>query len=304
MAETISGNSHSPHLAPESRLPPDLEREIFEICGLSRPVTIPKLMLVAWRVKDWVEPLLYRLVCMTDKPPIASLGLPQFTSGILLRVLNEKPAGFLSRTLRYLYLWNAPHADMSVILSACTGVTRLFIAPQEPEICAALGDMPHLRRLALAVGDLFQHHPERFAHRIFRNITHLEIFDERNADASILAELSLVPYLTHFSFWAELFLDSAAGAILASCPRLQYLVFCASSRVLNPSVVPACERLASDPRFIVVVVSNFECDWMRGALVGEDYWARAEAFVAAKQIGQVGSSVYQVTDDDSWSAVL
>ncbi|KAJ7126167.1 hypothetical protein C8R44DRAFT_121208 [Mycena epipterygia] len=34
-------------------LPPELERQIYEICALSRPVLIPKLMLVAWRAKEW-----------------------------------------------------------------------------------------------------------------------------------------------------------------------------------------------------------------------------------------------------------
>jgi hypothetical protein len=34
-------------------LPLELERHIFEICALSRPVGIPKLMLVGWRVKEW-----------------------------------------------------------------------------------------------------------------------------------------------------------------------------------------------------------------------------------------------------------
>ncbi|KAJ7629850.1 hypothetical protein B0H17DRAFT_1091096 [Mycena rosella] len=43
-------------------LPPELERQIFEICALFRPVSIPKLMLVAWRVKQWIEPILYRTV--------------------------------------------------------------------------------------------------------------------------------------------------------------------------------------------------------------------------------------------------
>jgi hypothetical protein len=34
-------------------LPRELEREIFELCTLSRPVCIPKLMVVAQRVKEW-----------------------------------------------------------------------------------------------------------------------------------------------------------------------------------------------------------------------------------------------------------
>jgi hypothetical protein len=41
-------------MAPGSpTLPRELEREIFELCDLSRPTFIPKLMLVAQRVKEW-----------------------------------------------------------------------------------------------------------------------------------------------------------------------------------------------------------------------------------------------------------
>jgi hypothetical protein len=42
-----SGNSSAP------MLPLELEREIFEICAYLRPVSIPRLMLVACRVKEW-----------------------------------------------------------------------------------------------------------------------------------------------------------------------------------------------------------------------------------------------------------
>jgi hypothetical protein len=34
-------------------LPAELEREIFEIAGLSRPTSIVTLMRVAWRVNEW-----------------------------------------------------------------------------------------------------------------------------------------------------------------------------------------------------------------------------------------------------------
>ncbi|KAJ7802274.1 hypothetical protein B0H14DRAFT_3884647 [Mycena olivaceomarginata] len=44
--------SESPTLL-ESRLPPELECRIFEIVALARLVSIPSLMLVAKRVKEW-----------------------------------------------------------------------------------------------------------------------------------------------------------------------------------------------------------------------------------------------------------
>jgi hypothetical protein len=35
------------------RLPPELERTIFEIAALLEPTNIPTLMRIAWRVKHW-----------------------------------------------------------------------------------------------------------------------------------------------------------------------------------------------------------------------------------------------------------
>ncbi|KAJ7131272.1 hypothetical protein C8R44DRAFT_871785 [Mycena epipterygia] len=53
----------------------ELERKIFELAALSRPKAIPTLMRVAWRVKLWVEPLLYwplkylRALVLLHTPP-------------------------------------------------------------------------------------------------------------------------------------------------------------------------------------------------------------------------------------------
>ncbi|KAJ6521621.1 hypothetical protein DFH09DRAFT_1424685 [Mycena vulgaris] len=49
-------------------LPPELEQHIFELAAISRPACIPTLMLVARRVKHWVEPLLYRTVVIGFQP--------------------------------------------------------------------------------------------------------------------------------------------------------------------------------------------------------------------------------------------
>jgi hypothetical protein len=41
-------------------LPPELERLIFEIYALAHPRSIPKLMLVAQRVKEWCVEIFIR----------------------------------------------------------------------------------------------------------------------------------------------------------------------------------------------------------------------------------------------------
>ncbi|KAJ7887124.1 hypothetical protein B0H14DRAFT_2696630 [Mycena olivaceomarginata] len=49
------------------KLPPELECTIFEIAALARPKMIPSLILVAHRVKHWVEPLLYRVIMVVPR---------------------------------------------------------------------------------------------------------------------------------------------------------------------------------------------------------------------------------------------
>ncbi|KAJ6564436.1 hypothetical protein B0H19DRAFT_1258885 [Mycena capillaripes] len=84
--------SHGP---PAALLPEDLEREIFEISAHSRPVFIPILMLVARRVKIWLEPLLYRTIVL-DNPSVLK-GYPIYSWAIL----ESKPASFFHHAIDF-----------------------------------------------------------------------------------------------------------------------------------------------------------------------------------------------------------
>ncbi|KAJ7879703.1 hypothetical protein B0H13DRAFT_1571256, partial [Mycena leptocephala] len=46
-------------------LPPELERIIFELAAFVNPASMPSLLLVAPRVKIWIEPLLYETLIIT-----------------------------------------------------------------------------------------------------------------------------------------------------------------------------------------------------------------------------------------------
>ncbi|KAJ6533308.1 hypothetical protein DFH09DRAFT_1325811 [Mycena vulgaris] len=277
-----------------SRLPPELERQIFEIAALSRPVTIPRPMLVAWRVNTWVEPLLYRIVFLTDTE-----GLPHFTFENILRLIREKPAGFMQKSVRHLYLWLQHKADMAVILPACTDVVSLFLVPGGGEFYAALGDMRNVRRLAIEIGDLLMRQHFGFTHPFFHTITHLEAFDDEKLPSSSWAGLTLAPYLTHFAFRneSETFLDIAADTTLLAWPRLHCLVLLSNLTGITAAGRMTCERLANDPRFVAISLVDFAGDWLCGARLGHDYWVRAEVFVADKQAEKVASSEYQISID-------
>ncbi|KAJ6564485.1 hypothetical protein B0H19DRAFT_79022 [Mycena capillaripes] len=76
--------------------PEDLEREIFEISAHSQPVFILTLMLVARRVKIWLEPLLYRTIVL-DHP---LEGHPIHSWDTLFPILESKPASFFHHAVR------------------------------------------------------------------------------------------------------------------------------------------------------------------------------------------------------------
>ncbi|KAJ7258280.1 hypothetical protein C8J57DRAFT_1516178 [Mycena rebaudengoi] len=50
--------------ADDPRSAPELEQVILELCAADRSASIPRLMLVAQRVKEWVEAALYRVICL------------------------------------------------------------------------------------------------------------------------------------------------------------------------------------------------------------------------------------------------
>ncbi|KAJ7659091.1 hypothetical protein DFH06DRAFT_1130657 [Mycena polygramma] len=70
----------------QPNLPPELERHIFELAALSHPMLIPNMIRVAWRVKLWIEPLLYRTLAFGVKID----GLPIFRPEIVTQIAHTK----------------------------------------------------------------------------------------------------------------------------------------------------------------------------------------------------------------------
>ncbi|KAJ6571217.1 hypothetical protein B0H19DRAFT_1255207 [Mycena capillaripes] len=56
--------------------------------------------------------------------------------------------------------------------------------------------------------------------------------------------------------------------------------------------------LSEDDRFVWIGQTNYWNDWVRGAIGGEDYWALADAFIAARRAGRVDRSQYAISDAD------
>ncbi|KAK7000973.1 hypothetical protein R3P38DRAFT_1801042 [Favolaschia claudopus] len=106
--------------------PPELEREIFEICALSQPPAIITLLLVAQRVKYWIEPLLYRTMAL-EYPNKARRN---FTSDFVPSSIRAKTPIFLQQSIRHLAFCKTNDdldAKADIILAACPRVENLLI---------------------------------------------------------------------------------------------------------------------------------------------------------------------------------
>ncbi|KAJ7159381.1 hypothetical protein C8R43DRAFT_1234086 [Mycena crocata] len=259
-------------LAVEPSLPPELERQIFEISALSSPVGMLNLMLVAWRVKYWTG-----WISVLDPDTF-------------LAVIGTKHATFFHENMKNLLLtefWSVRRspATYQAILAACPGVTNLFLVPaMHPHVDA----LEHLapRRLAINVDLFFYNDPKDFSHPLFHHATHLEMVDDRWED--ILNNLPLMPNLTHLAFD-----DSSAIHMYADsarlCGKLECIVF---SKVDHPwgwrTHEDLIDTLLEDIRFVMIGRSNVVADWQICAYnAGDDHWIRAETIIAERRAGTI-----------------
>jgi len=285
-------------------LPAELEQTIFEMAAHIRPLSIPRFMLVAWRVKIWVEPLLFRTIVLSQRPydPQNLQGhIPAFESDILLPIIQSESRRFLAASVHNLLLppWISSE-DATAVLSACTSIEDLWLglgSGSGGEMLSVIEDLP-LKRLYCCVEDIFGPLQQiDFTHRLFTRITHFEIFDG-NIEPEIWHGLALLPHLTHLCFTDERFTDICL-TLLTTCKSLRVLV------VLQPTLRaliaehPDEEKLSKDPRFVAMDCEWETKDWRMGAHTGIDYWSRAEDFIAKRRSGEIDPLQYTIEADAS-----
>ncbi|KAJ7184910.1 hypothetical protein C8R46DRAFT_467987 [Mycena filopes] len=266
-------------------LPRELERVVFEIAA-SNLGDIPNMMLVAWRVKEWVEPYLYRVVSNT------TFGSGMFTTpfNVYTIPIDQKPVVFWSKSVKSVFFDAEPttEADITRLLTACKGITRLFSFLPLHKHLDQLGALHDLRRLNIELTRLFRIDSLiDLAHPLFRNITHLEVLGipERETAPALFAGLSLVPKLEHLAIN-----DTALYAMLpiwTSFTHLRSIVLLRPESVRKDKPVNFPPALAADDRLVLIGQTDYTEDWFRGANGGEDFWDVAAAFIEARRAGLV-----------------
>ncbi|KAF7367989.1 hypothetical protein MSAN_00864600 [Mycena sanguinolenta] len=207
----------------DPKLPPELERKIFEIAALAQPAWIPSLMLVARRVKFWVEPLLYRVISLRDSADeLRDLGLPIFTAD----ALEQRSQDFF-RHVRHLFL-DDTDLDETMLeswLLACSGVTNLYAwVDYTPELFLSIRGFTNIQYLAVDVRALCG---TAIPFPLFLTVTHLELLDFTNESESVdcvCRNILLIPRLTHIALNSRL--HSALSHVeLCANTQLRCIVF-------------------------------------------------------------------------------
>ncbi|KAF7351746.1 hypothetical protein MSAN_01607800 [Mycena sanguinolenta] len=129
-------------------LPPEHEHIIFEMAALTHRRTIPRLILVAARVKLWIEPLLYQVVTLSARASEEreSLGLPYFNLNILLKAIERKSPLFFQNAVKHLFLEHGVlPRELEIVCAACTGVVNIF------HLNTGLRDLGPLRSLLIVL---------------------------------------------------------------------------------------------------------------------------------------------------------
>ncbi|KAK7017754.1 hypothetical protein R3P38DRAFT_1315242 [Favolaschia claudopus] len=274
------------------RLPPELERVIFEVAAMTDARDIPILMRVAWRVQHWVQPLLYRtIVILWIENASKKYDFPVISVPTLLGIVTRKESLPLHQFVHEM-LWDTDDRDdeeddFERILAACPNITNLFFYPitVTPQYILMLNRMDHLTRFSSHLNRLFDPGPVDFGCAFLRNVTHLELMDDHIEVTGYLDNLRRAPKLTHIAF------NIGSGVVaLHTCIRpftqLQCIVF-----LQNDISLDVEKPEAEDDRFVCIEQSDFRADWIRGATTGVDYWSIADGFIAAKRAGKTDRTI-------------
>ncbi|KAJ7636388.1 hypothetical protein FB45DRAFT_1024510 [Roridomyces roridus] len=269
-------------------LPPELEQQIFVLAAYCEPRSVPTLVLVAWRVKDWHLILIPLLIYCASHSPFANershqakLSYPFPDRADFSRIRTISPP-ILRKSVHHLYLDIIPPDVAKTILSTCDSVRDLWIslrADSESSIVEMAGHL-RLRRLYCFIDELFgREAPIDFTLPLFSHLTHLELFCIHERDRSQWLGIATIPRLTHFAF-DEVSLLPLVATLLQRSRSLRVLIMCYGTLEGHPET----ELLRQDMRFVQMASFLSTEDWRAGALGGSDYWVRAEELIAGRMV--------------------
>ncbi|KAJ7040946.1 hypothetical protein C8F04DRAFT_1081094 [Mycena alexandri] len=255
-------------------LPPELERQIFELTAKLYPATAPTLLRVAQRVRLWIEPILYETLTIV-------LETPRGPHPAILQPFLSKPATFFQKNVRNLLLavrLDKKNEQFDLILSSCSGVVNLALlgGPTCRSLLCFLAAMK-LQRLAVCLQDLFFTSPIDLTLPCFAALTHLDLLHSTDSSKLTAEDFAALPALTHLHLYM---CPALMNAVLLRCSGLKVLIHTQFPVSLARLNVPQ-RRKVQDPRliFLGAYTHDLWTDWKTRIQGKMDLWAHADRFV-------------------------
>jgi hypothetical protein len=267
-----------------SLLPVEIERPIFECAAWQDRTTAHELLLVARRVKIWVEPIVYTVVTLLDsethhKRPGAS-SLNRFLS-----VFNSRPPEFFSNRVTHLCLTpdtSFEEEQAIIVLETCINVENLAYGGSVYtwDTIVSLLHSPRLRRLSIELprpAPTPEH--ARKLTPVMKQLTHLDVLSVWPH----VAVLDLVPNLTHLALDFQERGEQHLPLLTALCERQTVSVVAfivRNQRDVESGIVEGFGAF-EEVRFIPLLFEPdlVSSDWIASTAGGKDMWWRAEEAV-------------------------
>jgi len=254
-----------------------------------------RLVCIARRIQQWVEPIIYRVIAVQPHPKTHAFLVALDTA--------PKSPEFYAHHVKGFWSFDLQSDDVLRILSLCSGVTIIdswfdWAADDVDVLDTAIG---RLRPQRLTIDEkTFGTAKADFSHPFFSSITHLCMAVHWKYWTS--SAFDIMPYLTHIDLCFELHARSDMSVILAAV--LHILSSCKALRVClfretyphwenyedyegrHASLVDASETLdqIEDPRIVLCEYGSSIEDW-RALWAGKlDVWSWAEAYVEKRKV--------------------
>ncbi|PPR04410.1 hypothetical protein CVT26_004235 [Gymnopilus dilepis] len=257
-----------------SRLPTELQWEIFVAAAKNYPECIPRIIRVAQRFRIWFEPELYRVIRSGEGRVVP----PLYTSDSPTATLDFLSLGRFGTHVRHVLLQKRSSEEIKNVLLHTPNVTNLalwIIKGSCANLIPILESLP-IRKLSFDPSYFFDNFaPDMsipFDQPLFQNITHLEIINATSS-WSKWKQLARLPQLTHLAL-AGMVNQPLIDQVLKECRKLQlFIMFYMNIGLLGGEV-----RLPQADLRVVLLksVSDHLDHWEKGARGEEDFWITAE----------------------------
>ncbi|KAF8149385.1 hypothetical protein B0H34DRAFT_733559 [Crassisporium funariophilum] len=272
----------------DAALPFELERKIFEIAAQNDLGCAVRLISVARRVREWIEPTLYRIMIVesdvgscryppVERPtdgPLDSIHLERYTShcrhALLQRMDIQRTEEILKhcKSVTDLALWSIEGNEWSPTQSF---IDILASLPLERLYMDMEAVITYLKRT--------QHNIDVFLGNTFlSNLTHLSVISTNESFWDDWAWLKLLPRLKYLALDNHPY-DIAESTIngILGCLNIELLILFTPDDNLYWHIGHLMYTSVKDIRFVVMLSINRNQstpDWESGARGGDNFWGK------------------------------